>query len=457
MSDTDIQFGNLEEPQHVHRLRPDRNKQLAVVTCGQPVDRDLRVFVELDVMRDMQAHALSNTGIELGGVLLGGQYKDDAGVPFVVVGDSLRAQHYESSQHSFKFTHDTWAEITRQRQEFPPDLHMIGWYHTHPGFGVFLSGMDLFICEHFFRGELDVALVIDPRRGECGWFHWTGEPQEPIRRAGGFSVYASRHRQTELELFAAQLEDKIMGTNDPRSGGFVAAAGPYPAPVVNLVDSRFGWQGLAVIGMLGAQFLLLVLLAWQLFLAPSSIGRGSGGAPAQAMAAAMDQRDRTADMELRSQQLEAQAQLLDRVVGQLSSGSADGVVRAMQEAQQENERLRADARVYRSLEAKVKAENEKLTRALDASETEAKRLSDRVAELQQTVSQFESTEKDYQQQIAALKRQLQPDAADEDADEPLLGGVVPRTWLWGIGAAVVVLIAVGATALLARRRADTEP
>ena len=68
---------------------------------------------------------------------------------FVLVTDSLRAQHYESTKGSFKFTHDTWQEITRQRDQFGPDVQMVGWYHTHPGWGVFLSGMDLFICEHF--------------------------------------------------------------------------------------------------------------------------------------------------------------------------------------------------------------------------------------------------------------------------------------------------------------------
>src|SRR5262245_25919176 len=99
----------------------------------------------------MEDHAQSDTTVELGGVLLGGVHEDEDGKPFVVVTDSLRAQHYESTKGSFKFTHDTWSQITREREEFPAELQMVGWYHTHPDWGVFLSGMDMFICDNFFN------------------------------------------------------------------------------------------------------------------------------------------------------------------------------------------------------------------------------------------------------------------------------------------------------------------
>ena len=41
---------------------------------------------------------------------------------------------------------------------------IVGWYHTHPGFGIFLSGMDLFIQDHFFNLPWQVAFVYDPLR-----------------------------------------------------------------------------------------------------------------------------------------------------------------------------------------------------------------------------------------------------------------------------------------------------
>src|SRR5687767_8759547 len=154
----------------------------------------------------MEDHAQSDTTVELGGVLLGGHYEDNDGQPFVVVTDSLRAQHYESTKGSFKFTHDTWSQITRERDEFSDDLQMVGWYHTHPDWGVFLSGMDMFICDNFFNKPLDVALVIDPCRDDRGFFQWTGDPSQRKRRLGGFYLIGSRFRAAEIEHDAVQLE-----------------------------------------------------------------------------------------------------------------------------------------------------------------------------------------------------------------------------------------------------------
>ena len=178
------------------RPRPDDDRHYAVAPVGDPNEADLPIFVDLDVALEMEEHALSNTDVELGGVLLGGQYHDPQGRPFVLVTDSLRAQHYESTKGSFKFTHDTWQEITRQRDQFGPDVQMVGWYHTHPGWGVFLSGMDLFICEHFFNRPLDVALVIDPCRDERGLFQWSDDQPRRVRQTSGFYLVASRFRES---------------------------------------------------------------------------------------------------------------------------------------------------------------------------------------------------------------------------------------------------------------------
>jgi proteasome lid subunit RPN8/RPN11 len=47
-----------------------------------------------------------------------------------------------------------------------PELAVLGWAHTHPGFGVFWSGTDRENCRDF--GENGVNLVFDPLSGELG-------------------------------------------------------------------------------------------------------------------------------------------------------------------------------------------------------------------------------------------------------------------------------------------------
>ena len=47
-----------------------------------------------------------------------------------------------------------------------PELQVLGWAHTHPGFGVFWSGTDRANCRDF--GDLGINLVFDPQSGELG-------------------------------------------------------------------------------------------------------------------------------------------------------------------------------------------------------------------------------------------------------------------------------------------------
>ena len=129
----EIEFGQLEQAQPEEGLRPDHDRHFAVAQCGNVGDDELPIFVDLDVLRDMEAHARENTTVELGGVMLGRQHVDANGKSFVLITDSLRARHYEATKGSFKFTHETWHQITRERNEFHKDLEMVGWYHTHPG------------------------------------------------------------------------------------------------------------------------------------------------------------------------------------------------------------------------------------------------------------------------------------------------------------------------------------
>jgi proteasome lid subunit RPN8/RPN11 len=204
MAVDEIEFGSVETLRHAQRLRPDRDRRFAVVTCGAPAAGALPIFVALDALRDMEAHALSDPRVELGGVLLGEPCVDDQDLPFVVIADSLRARHYENTAGSFTFTHETWAEFTRQRAVMAAELQMVGWYHTHPNMGVFLSELDRFICEHFFNRPSDVALVIDPCQQDRGFFQWSG--LGPPQRTGGFYVFASRQRAAELKCLVAYLD-----------------------------------------------------------------------------------------------------------------------------------------------------------------------------------------------------------------------------------------------------------
>lgn len=116
------------------------------------------------VLSAVQEHVCSETDVEVGGVLVGridGPATISASIP------ALRAV---GGSANVTFTHDVWEEALTIVDRDHPGERIVGWYHSHPGFGVFLSEYDQFIQRNFFGGEGMVALVVDPVRGEGGWF-----------------------------------------------------------------------------------------------------------------------------------------------------------------------------------------------------------------------------------------------------------------------------------------------
>ncbi len=259
--DKEISFGDFQQSQPQFGVAPDRNPHFAVACVGAASSAS-PIFVDLDVMRELESHALDNINVELGGVLLGDQLVDAEGNPFVVVRDSLRAEHYQATRGSFKFTHETWEAITRQRDQFPEKFAIVGWYHTHPGWGVFLSDMDMFICNHFFNRPLDVALVIDPVRDDRGWFTWSQESRPATKQqALGFSLFGHRHREEELQAVAQRYNESVTMSADPR----IRLTKPVPAAAtVTLLERPPAptiW--IAVAALILGQMALITAMLWR--------------------------------------------------------------------------------------------------------------------------------------------------------------------------------------------------
>ena len=422
-----ISFGNVEQTQPDQELRPDENKHYAVAPVFQPRSHDLPIYVDIDALLDMERHALTDTSVELGGVMLGGQYVDSDGNPFVVISDSLRAEHYESTKGSFKFTHQTWSEITRQREEFPDDLQMVGWYHTHPDWGVFLSGMDMFICRNFFNKLLDVALVIDPCRQDRGMFMWMDANAGRVRRTDGFYLIGSRFREQELLAVASQLESENPMV-DPRFSG---ASNPQ---VIQVGGQNPPWMMTAVLGMLCMQMALLTLLAWKL-LTPVD------NAPAdKQLEKLQDQVERIAQTQEDQIGAEAQLRVLDQVVSQFGAGGRPDPVSllAKKDAELLKARQKMDVATAAGFMAVEKHEQEKLA---------AQKLRDTLTGLTEELKETEA-ERD---QLKKFKNSIEK--AKKDGEE---GKGEQQVWLWGAVAAVGFFLAAALGARFVGQR-DTPP
>ena len=286
--DSEIQFSHVKKQALKVGARPDQDAQFIVAKVGDGAEDALPIFVDLDVMRDMVAHAFSNTKVELGGVMLGQAMKDSDGRPFIVIHDCLRANHYEATRGTFKFTHDTWTEIARQRDGRRQDLQIVGWYHTHPGFTVFLSQMDTFICESFFSSPEDVALVIDPCNETAGWFQWrtcVGQEKAEMQPSGGYRLFAHHLRRDELHYFAKLYRQDPEMNDDPR---YLKASNPQRLAPTIMVGGQRGWFDVGIVFLLILPVVLLCVagvLGWGALRQDLTVTNGSKVRVAQTLAA----------------------------------------------------------------------------------------------------------------------------------------------------------------------------
>lgn len=373
-----IEFGQVEFREPESELRPDRNRKFAVVGCGEVDQSQLPIFVDLDVMRDMEGHARTNTHVELGGILLGGKFVDEEGRSFVVVQEALRAEHYEATRGSFKFTHETWSQFARDREELPEDLHLVGWYHTHPDWGVFLSGMDTFICDNFFADDLDVDLVIDPCRGDRGWFFWeqVGGARKKTR-VSGFYLFTNRYRRSELLQFANALATVNPAYFDPRYESPMGES--TMQPVVNIHDQKSPTLMIAVLGMLTIQMLVLGLIAWRLLFPP-------------AMVTPLAQQQRN--------------EVYREILGQLVSGeSTDGkdIIKRVEEMTVENVNMQTDLEGRGLLIQDLKSDQSQLKRKVESQSETLEKRSDVIVKRDIEIEDLEKQLKDEKQLNGDIK------------------------------------------------------
>jgi proteasome lid subunit RPN8/RPN11 len=124
----------------------------------------LRVAIDKQAQEDISVHARESPHAEVCGVLVGNVCQDEEGA-FTHVTHALRGQGAAEGSTHVTFTQATWTAIHEIMDRDHANRQIVGWYHTHPGFGVEFSDMDTFIQRNFFSGPAQVALVTDPSDG----------------------------------------------------------------------------------------------------------------------------------------------------------------------------------------------------------------------------------------------------------------------------------------------------
>ena len=172
----------------------------------------LRVHFSRHAYADLTAPAKESVDAEVGGVMVGEICEDGDGV-FVDVRAIIRALAAKEARAHITFTHETWTKIHAALDRDHPNLQIVGWYHTHPGFGVEFSAMDRFIQENFFAGRAQVAFLTDPLGGDNALCFNGAEGIESLPR---FWVDGREHRTRASAAHNASASVELSGPQDMR-------------------------------------------------------------------------------------------------------------------------------------------------------------------------------------------------------------------------------------------------
>ncbi|QDU96709.1 Mov34/MPN/PAD-1 family protein [Lignipirellula cremea] len=144
----------------------DQVKAIGALNASAPP-----IFLHESVLEEILDYSHGDLQREQGGFLVGDLYEDRQ-KQYVEVRHFCAATQARSHAASFTFTHETWSAAQRDIDRRFPGERIVGWHHTHPDLGVFLSGYDRFIHRNFFAQPWESALVVDPLRQEFGFFQW---------------------------------------------------------------------------------------------------------------------------------------------------------------------------------------------------------------------------------------------------------------------------------------------
>ena len=130
----------------------------------------VQVFLSQPAYGRICVHSASDTSVEVGGVLVGRWCLGDQHEQFVVIEHALPARHTRQGGSFVTFTSDSLLDFHDQIDTSFKGMLMVGWYHTHPGMGIFMSHYDLWLHRNFFPEAWQVALVVEPVAAAAGFF-----------------------------------------------------------------------------------------------------------------------------------------------------------------------------------------------------------------------------------------------------------------------------------------------
>lgn len=211
----------------IFRYDADQQKQ---VLDAKPWEKDPHYFKDIKIsalsLLKMVMHARSGGTLEVMGLLLG---KVEDNTMIVMDAFALPVEGTETRVNAQSQAYEYMSAYIDSAKEVGRLENAIGWYHSHPGYGCWLSGIDVstqMLNQNF--QEPFVAIVVDPVRtvsaGKVclgafrtypkGYKPPNEEPSEyqtiPLNKIEDFGVHCKQYYPLEVSYFKSALDRKLL-------------------------------------------------------------------------------------------------------------------------------------------------------------------------------------------------------------------------------------------------------
>ena len=165
-----------------------------IYMVGERVYENKNIYISQSTYKLIMRFTENKLTNESGGILIGAII-NELGKTNIIIKDFIEAKYCESTPTTLKFTHETWEYFHKEIGKKHNDMQIVGWIHTHPNFGIFLSEYDRFIHENFFKEEFQIALVVDPIQKNEGFYFWNNNS---IEKCTGYYVFEEVGKKLSL-------------------------------------------------------------------------------------------------------------------------------------------------------------------------------------------------------------------------------------------------------------------
>jgi len=164
-----------------------------------PGPGEYKIFIVEPALKTLWQHAKEGLPAGVAGLLLGGLYYDpEMDENYVEIHYAFPSASSFNEEMNLRVVNRVIAEMEKVSLKSHPGEIVTGWYHTHPGLGIFFSENDKLIHETFYIEPSNIALILDPLMEidplretykNIAFFYWK---DNNIEKSNGYFAYKQR-------------------------------------------------------------------------------------------------------------------------------------------------------------------------------------------------------------------------------------------------------------------------